>query len=47
MKFKPSLIVLCLSCLVVAACGKKGDPVAPAFHSLATPQNTALLHLDK
>lgn len=35
MKFKPSLIVLCISCLIIAGCGKKGDPVAPASYTTA------------
>lgn len=29
MTLRLGLTILCLSCLMLTACGKKGDPVAP------------------
>jgi hypothetical protein len=39
MTLRSGFIILSVSCLLLAGCGKKGDPVAPAHGSVETQQS--------
>ncbi len=41
MTVKSGLIVLCLTSLLLAGCGKKGDPVAPTHGSVEVEKSIA------